>query len=635
VYYSFVLNDPNYNVNGINDLSYSIPNSFSGYSLTNYLVELNNGISQLNARNSISNGSKIFIEGDYNRFYANDTDLKLHIKVDMSRYFYTDNFVIDISGTLLNTLLGISTTDLNVGVDLSENMIKTGLFPVRGDYTVINGNNLLMKVYANPKNKNGINPNWADLSYNIYLDAGKYTTTELESKINYAFASYSEPSRPASKPFQYMSFSAAPTVNEQYISSLKIDIEKVILENEYNLHFYDASYNSWNRYLYLDASYSLSNYRLGNYSDISGNSAIVSDTIIIDGSGAKFHLSPLDISSGNLSFTIPSGTYNRTQLFNKMNELFSLEPVTSGTTVSVFTVGDIDYTKIRWNINKVYTTADYQLVFYDLFSFVSCFLGNSSVRNATWDTTLGWITGFRSLTNYPFNGGLSNVYTDINTGNTYYTNGSTVTTSPYKVTSDISYRTIVYLTGDTTVSVNLYNYFMVILDDYNQNHLNDGLITISPKDNSLELPSYANRYSSICDTTTGQSLNVGITTPASNKLTQNQLYSINQIVKTQNTKKGYTNSGVFVKDIFGLIPIKTTGMTPGSTYVELGGTLQNQDRIYFGPVNIHRMAIKLMNDRGDIVDLNGANWSLQFVCEQLYQSALSNSVTTDGKKEKN
>jgi hypothetical protein len=188
------------------------------------------------------------------------------------------------------------------------------------------------------------------------------------------------------------------------------------------------------------------------------------------------------------------------------------------------------------------------------------------------------------------------------------------------VTSDISYRTIVYLTGDTTVSVNLYNYFMVILDDYNQNHLNDGLITISPKDNNLELPSYANRYSSICDPTTGQSLNVGITTPASNKLTQNQLYSINQIVKTQNTKKGYTNSGVFVKDIFGLIPIKTTGMTPGSTYVELGGTLQNQDRIYFGPVNIHRMAISLLNDRGEVVDLNGANWSLQFVCEQLYQN---------------
>jgi hypothetical protein len=198
------------------------------------------------------------------------------------------------------------------------------------------------------------------------------------------------------------------------------------------------------------------------------------------------------------------------------------------------------------------------------------------------------------------------------------------------VNTSIANRTIVRLTGDTTVSVNLYNYFMVILDDYNQNHLNDGLITITPKDNNLELPSYANRYSSICDSTTGQVLNVGITDPASNKLTRNQLYSLNQIIQTQNTTKGYTNSGVFVKDIFGLIPIKTSGLSPGSTYVELGGTLQNQDRIYFGPVNIHRMSIKLVNDRGDIVDLNGANWSLQFVCEQLYQTSFSNNITSMG-----
>jgi hypothetical protein len=286
-------------------------------------------------------------------------------------------------------------------------------------------------------------------------------------------------------------------------------------------------------------------------------------------------------------------------------------------------VGGLEYTRIRWNINKVYTTLDYQLVFYDLFSFVSCYLGNSSVRNATWDTTLGWITGFRALTQFPL--GLSNIYTDINSGTTRYVQGDTITKCPYTITSG-SYRNVVSLTGDTTVSVNLYNYFMVILDDFNQNHLNDGLITITPKDNNLELPSYANRYSVICDPLApSKTLNVGIINPASNSLTKNQIYSLNQIIQTQNTAKSYTNSGVFVKDIFGLIPIKTSGMKPGDTYVEFGGTLQNQDRIYFGPVNIHRMGIKLMNDRGDIVDLNGANWSLQFVCEQLYQTTLSSS----------
>jgi hypothetical protein len=42
------------------------------------------------------------------------------------------------------------------------------------------------------------------------------------------------------------------------------------------------------------------------------------------------------------------------------------------------------------------------------------------------------------------------------------------------------------------------------------------------------------------------------------------------------------------------------------------------------------MAIKLVNDRGDVVDLNGANWSLQFICEQLYQSTSSSGAKGGG-----
>jgi hypothetical protein len=65
--------------------------------------------------------------------------------------------------------------------------------------------------------------------------------------------------------------------------------------------------------------------------------------------------------------------------------------------------------------------------------------------------------------------------------------------------------------------------------------------------------------------------------------------------------------------------MKVSGLANGSSYVEFGGTLQNQERLYFGPVNIHRMTVKLVSDRGDIVDLNGANWSFSLICEQLYK----------------
>ena len=72
--------------------------------------------------------------------------------------------------------------------------------------------------------------------------------------------------------------------------------------------------------------------------------------------------------------------------------------------------------------------------------------------------------------------------------------------------------------------------------------------------------------------------------------------------------------------MFALLPVKSSNATPGTIYVEFGGSLQQQERIYFGPVNIRRLSIKLINDKGDIIDLNGADWSFQFVCEQLYQN---------------
>ena len=108
-------------------------------------------------------------------------------------------------------------------------------------------------------------------------------------------------------------------------------------------------------------------------------------------------------------------------------------------------------------------------------------------------------------------------------------------------------------------------------------------------------------------------------------MTDAQIYTLNAI---NNTKVGGNSigtsipsssygSGPFVKDVFGLIPVKTSGLSTGSTFVEYGGTLQNQERSYFGPVNIHRMAVKMVSDRGDVVNLNRANWSFALVCEQL------------------
>jgi hypothetical protein len=128
----------------------------------------------------------------------------------------------------------------------------------------------------------------------------------------------------------------------------------------------------------------------------------------------------------------------------------------------------------------------------------------------------------------------------------------------------------------------------------------------------------------------------GDNTNIEKRLTQKQLYAAQEIlnnmrgISSQNTaitnslssvktNQKYYSSGPFAKDVFAIIPLKISGQTQNSPYVDFSGTLQNQERLYFGPVNIHRVTVKLLNDRGEIVDLIGANWSFSLICEQIYQ----------------
>lgn len=654
IYYKFTCNDLSYNVNGKSDLQYNLAAS-SGYSLNGYLGEINNGFTISNTQYYVSNGNvNIFNVIDttitslpapsaQSLAFFNTDDSKFHMTVDLNKYFDTKNFSVDISNTFLSTLLGFSTTDLNVNTVLQTDDQFYANSTQFGSYSSFS-NNLLMVVYPD-KIHSRINGMDDSVCYRVTLPVNTTYNgfLDLQNGINTAFRNFSDTKN--SYPLQNTFITIAPTgSNNQIKATLNIDINKVLTQNDYTIHFVDNNVqnyenSSWFTNLHLYPSYNLAYYNLGPYSDISGNAIINSDTIDLTRGGVnnQFQLIPLDegvTGAGNLLFSIPPAKYNRIQLFQTINDLLNTNPATAGTIISYITDPDthLEYTKIRWNVNKCYTSADYRIVFYDLYSFVSCFIGNSSIRNATWDTTLGWIMGFRSLTEYILSP--NNKFVNSNTGIQYFTDlsSNTITNSIYNVVSNVPFRNICYLTGDTTVSVNLYNYFMVVLDDFNPSHLNDGLVTITPADKNVSLPSYANRAKYVCDPVTGRVLNTGITDVASNNLTQNQVYSINQIINTQNGARSYTNSGVYVSDIFGLVPIKTNGYTPGQIYVEFGGTLQAQDRTYFGPVNIHRMAISLVNDRGEIVDLNGANWSLQFICEQLYQTTSTNSASTSGKK---
>jgi hypothetical protein len=68
-----------------------------------------------------------------------------------------------------------------------------------------------------------------------------------------------------------------------------------------------------------------------------------------------------------------------------------------------------------------------------------------------------------------------------------------------------------------------------------------------------------------------------------------------------------------------LIPIKYNGLNVGDMYVDFSGSLQDNPRIYFGPVNIDRLRIRLVDDMGRTVNLHGVDWSITLISENLYQ----------------
>ena len=191
-------------------------------------------------------------------------------------------------------------------------------------------------------------------------------------------------------------------------------------------------------------------------------------------------------------------------------------------------------------------------------------------------------------------------------------------------------------------------YLILVLDDYNQNHVNNGLVTITELSSSIKLPSYYSQdLPYTCLDEPGSNLSE-IFTPANAEanpnglliagkynsnyirtqvilpsaprtLTQSQIYTINEIMKNRNNNTNYLYKAPTSSDILAIVPIKVGSSSTGSLLVEFGSSLQNNIRNYFGPVNIERFCVKLLDDKGNVLNLNGTDWCFTLICECLYK----------------
>ena len=339
----------------------------------------------------------------------------------------------------------------------------------------------------------------------------------------------------------------------------------------------------------------------------------------------------------NIGFTYPTSPNPDIVRYNSNNGKITLyldkwvDP--SGNEIK----GIIQYTDtFKSETNPYYT-------FFDITGGKTCYESGtypcsaSATSGRTFDSTLGWLMGF----NLP----IQPVFSSNITG----------TSSPFT-----------YSGGNTPQSVlNLIStkYFILVLDDFNQNRINNGLITITELSKSLPLPSYYNNsqpyicglnipslpsildinaIGNLSNITQEEAVSMGVNPSnlfntlqdkldlgfgniqqvlpsAPRTLTQAQIYTVNEIIKNRSKTISFRSKAPTNADTFGIIPLKYASLTTGQLYSELSGQFQDNKRIYFGPVDIDRLRVTLLDDRGNVVDLHGADWSVTLISENLYQ----------------
>jgi hypothetical protein len=327
----------------------------------------------------------------------------------------------------------------------------------------------------------------------------------------------------------------------------------------------------------------------------------------------------------NVPITIPPGNYTSNEFVSQLNKsftdasfVFTTSPASFNNKNGKITLNLYGGTIKTSNYNFTITTSSL-ITFFDFTANLVC-QENCINNNNYLDQSLGWLMGYRSPYENVIEGG--NVASAV-----------------------------LDLTGT--------KYLILAIDDFNQNHVNNSLVSITEYNSTIKTPYYASPdLPKVCvtldNTETNSNLNNLIIEEnltslledqgnltnngllltgkyqtsfykkeiflpsAPRTLTQAQLYSINEINKNQNSTN-YRSKAPTTSDILAIIPIKTSGVSTGTVLVEFSGSLQDNIRTYFGPVNIERLAVKLLNDKGHIINLNGLDWVITLICDCLYQ----------------
>ena len=294
---------------------------------------------------------------------------------------------------------------------------------------------------------------------------------------------------------------------------------------------------------------------------------------------------------------IPNGNYSVSELITEIsnNLVFSSIPmnISNNPNTGKTTITNMDM-------------SGHTITFYDPSGILVCdtSCGNSRTTSK-FNNNLGWILGFRGNT------GPIVVKTSPLYGQLVYTLDASGSNNDKIISESII---------DTYGS----KYLLLVVDDFNQNHLNKGLVGITPTQKNAEIPSYWNadlRTSGAVNCTVpanSSKKTASYTQNAPRRLTQAQLYTLNQTTQARaKTNKTFLTSPT-TTDVLALIPLRKHRIAFGDPIID-DFNLKDAERVYFGPVDLERMRVRLVDDKGNTVNLNGNNWSFTLTATSLYQ----------------
>lgn len=146
-------------------------------------------------------------------------------------------------------------------------------------------------------------------------------------------------------------------------------------------------------------------------------------------------------------------------------------------------------------------------------------------------------------------------------------------------------------------------YFLLELTDFNQTQINSGIVSVA--DRSSKVMAINNR---------------AIQGTNHDGLTKAQLYTQSALAANNSRDKNIVDNRVYgptSKDVLGMIPLVGINKLRPEPLVE-DFTDINVPRTYSGPVKIDKLRIRLLDDKGNLVNLHDNDWSFTLIVEQLH-----------------